>query len=60
MVFLKEPLTAAPGHAGDRGLRDGVDRAWPGAGVVYFERLSARRTRSRMSKIIGHAGVLSA
>ena len=34
-------------------LRDGVDRAWPGRGVVYFERLSAQRTKSRMSSIVG-------
>jgi uncharacterized protein (DUF1697 family) len=31
--------------------RDGVDRAWPGAGVIYFQRLSARRTQSRLSRI---------
>ena len=34
-------------------LREGVDQAWPGAGVVYFQRLSARRTQSRMSGIAG-------
>jgi uncharacterized protein (DUF1697 family) len=34
-------------------LRDGVDSAWAGRGVVYFQRLSARRTQSRMSKIVG-------
>ena len=34
-------------------LRDGVDRAWAGSGVVYFERLSAERTKSRMSSIVG-------
>ena len=30
-----------------------VVRAWPGRGVVYFERLSAERTKSRMSRIVG-------
>jgi uncharacterized protein (DUF1697 family) len=30
-----------------------VDRAWPGTGVVYFQRLSARRTASRMGRIVG-------
>ncbi len=50
-VFLKAPLTA------DRvmelvELREGVDQAWPGDGVVYFARLSAQRTRSKMSKLI--------
>ena len=34
-------------------LRDGVDRAWPAAGVIYFARLSARRTQSRMGRIVG-------
>ena len=30
-----------------------VDQAWTGAGVLYFARLSARRTASRMSRIVG-------
>ncbi len=33
--------------------REGVDRVWLGSGVIYSERLSAERTRSRLSKIIG-------
>lgn len=33
--------------------RDGVDRVWPGDGVIYSERLSALRTRSRLGKIVG-------
>jgi uncharacterized protein (DUF1697 family) len=32
--------------------REGVDRVWPGDGVIYSQRLSAQRTRSRLSKII--------
>ncbi|MEV7625962.1 DUF1697 domain-containing protein [Actinoplanes sp. NPDC089786] len=32
--------------------RDGVDRVWPGNGVVYSQRLSAQRTKSRLSSII--------
>lgn len=32
--------------------REGVDTAWEGEGVVYFRRLSAERTKSRLSKII--------
>ncbi|MBG0568608.1 DUF1697 domain-containing protein [Actinoplanes aureus] len=32
--------------------REGVDRVWPGNGVVYSERLSAQRTKSRLSSII--------
>lgn len=33
--------------------REGVDAIWPGVGVVYSQRLSALRTKSRLSKIIG-------
>jgi uncharacterized protein (DUF1697 family) len=33
--------------------RPGVDRVWPGDGVIYSERLSAERTRSRLGKIVG-------
>ncbi len=33
--------------------REGVDRVWPGKGVIYSERLSALRTRSRLSRIAG-------
>ena len=31
--------------------REGVDRVWPGTGVIYSERLSAERTKSRLGKI---------
>lgn len=33
--------------------RDGVDKVWPGDGVIYSQRLSAERTKSRLGKIIG-------
>ena len=32
--------------------REGVDKVWPGDGVIYSQRLSAQRTRSRLSKIV--------
>lgn len=32
--------------------RDGVDKVWPGNGVIYSRRLSAELTRSRLSKIV--------
>ncbi len=35
------------------GIREGVDTAWGGVGVVYFRRLSAERTKSRMSSVMG-------
>ena len=33
--------------------REGVDTIWPGNGVIYSQRLSALRTKSRLSKVIG-------
>jgi uncharacterized protein (DUF1697 family) len=33
--------------------RPGVDVVWPGTGVIYSQRLSAERTKSRLSKIAG-------
>jgi uncharacterized protein (DUF1697 family) len=33
--------------------RPGVDEVWPGKGVIYSQRLSAQRTKSRLSKIVG-------
>ncbi len=32
--------------------REGVDMVWPGHGVVYSQRVSALRTKSRLSKIV--------
>lgn len=32
--------------------REGVDKVWPGKGVVYSQRLSAERTKSRLSAIM--------
>ncbi len=33
--------------------REGVDKIWPGEGVIYSQRLSSQRTKSRLNKIIG-------
>ena len=51
-IFLKAPLTSRQAM-GVVKLREGVDQAWPGTGVIYFARLSERRTQSLMSKIVG-------
>jgi uncharacterized protein (DUF1697 family) len=32
--------------------REGVDKVWPGNGVIYSQRLSAQRTKSRLSTIM--------
>jgi uncharacterized protein (DUF1697 family) len=51
VIFLKAPLTAAKAMQVVE-TRDGVDAAWAGTGVLYFARLSARRTQSRLSRIV--------
>ncbi|MEA2607379.1 MAG: hypothetical protein QOI00_2136 [Chloroflexota bacterium] len=33
--------------------RPGVDEVWPGTGVIYSQRLSSQRTKSRLAKIVG-------
>ena len=37
--------------------RPGVDEVWPGKGVIYSQRLSAQRTKSRLGKIVGTPGL---
>ena len=32
--------------------REGVDKVWPGDGVIYSQRLSAERTKSRLNRIM--------
>jgi uncharacterized protein (DUF1697 family) len=39
--------------------REGVDTVWPGDGVIYSQRLSAERTKSRLGKIVGTAAYAS-
>ncbi|MFL5681693.1 MAG: DUF1697 domain-containing protein [Chloroflexota bacterium] len=39
--------------------RPGVDAVWPGNGVIYSQRLSAERTKSRLGKIVGTAAYKS-
>ena len=53
VLFLRSPLTATTAM-GIVELREGVDHAWPGTGAVYFQRLSARRTASRMGRLTRH------
>lgn len=51
-IFLKPPLTSQQAMRVVN-LREGVDQAWPSGGLLYFARLSERRTQSRMSSIVG-------
>ena len=39
--------------------RPGVDSVWPGDGVVYSQRLSAQRTKSRLNKVMSSAAYKS-
>jgi uncharacterized protein (DUF1697 family) len=51
VIFLMPPLTPARAIA-DVPTREGVDRAWTGPGVLYFDRLTAKASQSRLSKIV--------
>lgn len=52
VIFLKAPLSSRQAlRVVD--LREGVDQVWTGPGVLYFARLTARRTSSRMGRIVG-------
>lgn len=53
VAFLRPGLASADALAAF-GIREGVDAAWPGDGVVYFRRLSALRTKSRMSTVMSN------
>jgi uncharacterized protein (DUF1697 family) len=33
--------------------REGIDSIWPGSRVIYSQRLSAERTKSRLNRIVG-------
>ena len=52
VIFLRKPLTPAKAMRPVQ-LKEGVDRVWKGKGVLYFSRLDAKRTASRMGKIVG-------
>jgi uncharacterized protein (DUF1697 family) len=51
VLFLKEPLTAADAMKSVT-IKEGVDRAFAGNGVVYFSRLIAKATQSRLPKLV--------
>lgn len=51
VAFLRPGVDGAEALAAF-GLREGVDAAWAGDGVVYFRRVSALRTKSRMSTVM--------
>ena len=51
VIFLRKPLTVQRAISVVE-IRDGVDRAWPGKDVLYFSRLAARASGSRLSKVV--------
>lgn len=51
VLFLKEPLTAAMALP-QIPLRDGVDTAWAGPGVLFHQRLEAKATQSYLNKLV--------
>jgi uncharacterized protein (DUF1697 family) len=50
-VFLRKPLTVKKAF-GVIETKDGVDRAWPGKGVIYFSRLASKASSSRLSRVV--------
>jgi uncharacterized protein (DUF1697 family) len=50
VCFLKPRTTAKQVIAG-LPLKEGVDRIWPGSGVVYFSRLTSRASSSRLNRV---------
>lgn len=53
VLFLKRPLTPDQALAEFPPLREGVDGAAPGPGVVYFSRVAAQASTSRLTRIVG-------
>ncbi|WP_062296134.1 DUF1697 domain-containing protein [Demequina maris] len=51
VAFLRPGVDAVEA-LGEFSMREGVDAGWAGEGVVYFRRLSAQRTKSRMSRVM--------
>ena len=51
VAFLRPGVSAGEAAAAFS-LREGVDTLWQGKGVIYFRRLSAQRTRSKMSSVM--------
>lgn len=51
VIFLKRPLTLAEAMRSIE-TREGVDEVHGGKGVLYFSRLKAKASRSRLSRIV--------
>lgn len=51
VIFLRKPLTVQRAFSLFE-TREGVDSAWAGRDVVYFSRLAAKASGSRLSRIV--------
>jgi uncharacterized protein (DUF1697 family) len=51
VIFLRKPLTVRKA-SGVLETRPGVDRVWPGTGVIYYSRLASKASGSRLSKVV--------
>ena len=51
-IFLMDPGVSSADVMPIFQPREGVDTVWPGPGMVYSQRLSAERTKSRLSKVM--------
>ena len=51
VLFVRRPLTAKKAFSLVE-MREGVDRAWAGKGVVYYSRLASKASGSRLSKFV--------
>ncbi len=50
VLFLKEPLTAANAMK-SVSMKEGIDEAYAGKGVLYFSRLISKATQSHLNRI---------
>jgi uncharacterized protein (DUF1697 family) len=50
VIFIRKPLSAKKAF-GLVETREGIDKAWQGRGVLYFSRLAAKASGSRLSKL---------
>ena len=51
VIFLKDPMTAGKAMESVT-IKDGVDKAFKGNGVLYFSRLTSRASQSHLARII--------
>jgi uncharacterized protein (DUF1697 family) len=52
VIFVKKPLTAKAAFAELPELREGVDAVTAGPGVIYFSRVKATATKTRIQKFM--------